>query len=166
MFVMTFWKRKKINISEAEIPKHIGIIMDGNGRWASKRGLPRSAGHRAGSKKLKEITRACGELGVEVLTVYAFSTENWRRPKTEVNFLMQLLLEYLKNAEKEIGGDNVKIKVIGDISAFSDEIQNEIARVEQLTAGKAGCYIALNYGGRYEITQKLQYSPKSKKWRT
>lgn len=137
------------------IPAHIGIIMDGNGRWAKRRGLPRTAGHRAGSNALRDITKACGQMGMTALTVYAFSTENWKRPKEEVDNIMALLLEFLKNAEREIDGQNVQIRVIGDTSAFSDELQNEIKRVEGITKGNDGLVlnIALNYGGRSEIVR-------------
>ncbi|MDD4690412.1 MAG: isoprenyl transferase [Eubacteriales bacterium] len=140
------------------VPAHVGIIMDGNGRWAKRRGMPRMAGHRAGSNALRDITKACGKMGMTALTVYAFSTENWKRPKEEVNNIMALLLEFLKNAEKEIEGQNVQIRVIGDVSAFSDELQREIVRVEKVTGVNDGLVlnIALNYGGRSEITRAVR----------
>lgn len=155
---MAFWNQKKMEIDKTALPRHIGIIMDGNGRWAKGRGLPRSAGHKAGASTLKTITKACGKMGIEVLTVYAFSTENWSRPKAEVDALMKLLMEYLKNAEREIDGDNVQIKVIGDVSAFSDALQKEIIRVEKMTSSNDGLIlnIALNYGGRDEITKAVR----------
>ena len=155
---MAFWNQKKMEIDKTALPRHIGIIMDGNGRWAKGRGLPRSAGHKAGATTLKTITKACGKMGIEVLTVYAFSTENWSRPKAEVDALMKLLMEYLKNAEREIDGDNVQIKVIGDVSAFSDALQKEIIRVEKMTSSNDGLIlnIALNYGGRDEITKAVR----------
>ncbi|ABN52233.1 MAG TPA: isoprenyl transferase [Hungateiclostridium thermocellum] len=157
---MGFWKNifkakkwKKGNIDYSKLPTHIAIIMDGNGRWAKKRALPRSMGHREGAKILKEITTFCGEIGIKYLTVYAFSTENWKRPKSEVDALMSLLLDYLKNAETHIGGKDVRIQVIGDTSVFDDEIKKEIDRVTKLTSKNNGLIlnIALNYGSRAEI---------------
>jgi undecaprenyl diphosphate synthase len=143
----------KINI----LPKHVAIIMDGNGRWAKKRGMPRLFGHRAGAKNLKKVTRTFKDFGVKYLTVYAFSTENWSRPKSEVDGLMKLLLEYLKNAEEELGEDNVRISVIGDRSKLNDELQTEIKRVEKLTDKNDGIdlLIALNYGSRDEIVHSV-----------
>ncbi len=151
-------KASKVLYNPDAVPAHIGIIMDGNGRWAKRRGLPRSAGHRAGSNALRDITKACGKMGMTSLTVYAFSTENWKRPKEEVDNIMSLLLEFLKNAEKEIDGQNVQIRVIGDTTAFSDELQSEIKRVEGITKVNDGLVlnIALNYGGRSEIVRATQ----------
>ncbi len=152
---MLFKRKAKILYNPDAVPAHVGIIMDGNGRWAKRRGLPRSAGHRAGSNALRDITKACGKMGMTALTVYAFSTENWKRPKEEVDNIMSLLLEFLKNAEREIDGQNVQIRVIGDTSAFSDELQGEIKRVEGITKVNDGLVlnIALNYGGRSEIVR-------------
>jgi undecaprenyl diphosphate synthase len=136
------------------IPVHIAIIMDGNGRWASKRGLPRNAGHREGANTLKRIVRICDEIGVKFLTVYAFSTENWNRPKDEVDALMSLLLEFLKNADNELAGKNIRIRVIGESEGLSNEIKKEIARITSNTMNNTGLtlLIALNYGSRTEIT--------------
>src|SRR5690606_30857991 len=127
-FIDRFFKKDKyINkLNKSKLPKHIAIIMDGNGRWAKRRGLPRTVGHREGAKTLKTISTFCGNIGIKYLTVYAFSTENWKRPKEEVDALMDLLLDYLKNAEKHIGGKDVRIQTIGDISVLSSEIQKEI----------------------------------------
>jgi len=149
--------KKKNNIDLNNIPQHIAIIMDGNGRWAKKRGLSRSVGHREGSKTLKKIVEACYELGVKYLTVYAFSTENWSRPKEEVDELMKLLLEYLRNAEQELKGKNVRIRVIGEKTGLTDEIISEIERVENNTSHIEGLdfIIALNYGGRQEIVRAV-----------
>ncbi len=149
--------KKEIDIDLKNIPQHIAIIMDGNGRWAKKRGLSRSMGHREGSRTLKKIVEACYELGVKYLTVFAFSTENWSRPKEEVNQLLDLLLEYLRNAEKELKGKNVRIKVIGDRKRLPDEIRTEIDRVEKNTSHISGLdfIIALNYGGRQEIVDAV-----------
>ena len=155
---MGFWSREKTNIDYTKLPRHIGVIMDGNGRWAKKRGLPRSMGHRYGAQTLKKITLFCDELGIEVLTVYAFSTENWKRPKSEVDNLMSLLMEYLSNAEQELGSKNVVIKIIGDLSSFSDEIREQINKTEKLTEKNTGMVlnIALNYGGRDEIVNAVR----------
>ena len=152
---MLFKKKKELDINN--IPKHIAIIMDGNGRCAKKRGLSRSMGHREGSKTLKKIVEECYQLGVRYLTVYAFSTENWSRPKEEVDELMRLLLEYLRNAERELAGKKVRIRVIGEKTRLSEEIINEIKRVEKNTENVEGLdlIIALNYGGRQEIVEAV-----------
>jgi undecaprenyl diphosphate synthase len=155
---MAFFKKQPRGIDAEGLPRHIGIIMDGNGRWAKKRGLPRSAGHRAGAQTLKKITIFCDKIGIQTLTVYAFSTENWKRPKNEVDQLMSLLLEYLSNAEEELGGKNVIIKIIGDTSALSAEIQEQIIQTERLTEHNTGMTlnIALNYGGRHELVSAVR----------
>lgn len=148
-------KRKSPVLDNKEqIPAHIAIIMDGNGRWASKRGLPRNAGHREGANTLKRVVRICDELGVKYLTVYAFSTENWSRPKDEVDALMSLLLEFLKNADNELAGKNIRIRVIGESDGLTNEIKKEIARITSNTMNNTGLtlLIALNYGSRTEIT--------------
>ena len=150
---MFFNKKKRNDIDFQNIPAHIGIIMDGNGRWAKKRGLPRSAGHSMGAETLKKIIKEANTLGVKYVTVYAFSTENWSRPKAEVDFLMNLLLDYLKNAEKTLGDENIVIKVIGSRNELSEEIQEQIIRTEKYSSKNNGTVlnIALNYGGREEI---------------
>lgn len=151
---MLFSKKRKTNeINFNALPKHIGIIMDGNGRWAKKRGLPRSAGHSAGADALKKIITEANDLGVKYITVYAFSTENWKRPKDEVDYLMSLLLDYLKNAEKTLAGENVVIRAVGSRKELSQEICDQIARTEEFTKNNTGIVmnIALNYGGREEI---------------
>ncbi len=136
-----------------KLPKHIAIIMDGNGRWAKKRGLPRVMGHKAGMASLKETVRACSDLGVEFLTVYAFSTENWRRPMDEVSFLMNLLVEYMKKEISELHENKVKIKVLGEMEVLPEQTRTEILRALELTKDNTGLQfnIALNYGGRLEI---------------
>ena len=151
-------KNETVSIDYDNIPEHIAIIMDGNGRWAKKRSLPRQAGHRAGAQTLKKITDFCNNIGVKILTVYAFSTENWKRPKDEVDALMNLLLEYLKDAERQLAGRNIVIKVIGDTSQLSDEIQEQIIRTEKLTEENTGFLlnIAINYGGRDEIVRAFK----------
>lgn len=142
-------------IDKAKLPKHIAIIMDGNGRWAKKRGLPRAFGHKAGMAAIKETVRACSDIGVSILTVYAFSTENWKRPKDEVNYLMNLLLEYLRKEINELNENNVKIKILGDLSPLSDLTKKEIDSALKLTQCNTGLQfnIALNYGGRAEIIE-------------
>lgn len=151
-------KNKPVLNQHEQIPAHIAIIMDGNGRWAAKRGLPRSAGHREGANNLRRIVTASNEVGIKYLTVYAFSTENWTRPKKEVDALMSLLLEFLKNADKDIAGKNIRILVIGDITGLSEEIKKEIARITAKTGVNTGLtlVIALNYGSRGEITEAIK----------
>jgi len=151
-----FFKSKKLHtIEKNNLPVHIAVIPDGNGRWAKKRHLPRSAGHRAGSSTLKNIVKYLSKIGVKYLTVYVFSTENWTRPEQEVNYLMELLLEYLRNAEKELEGSNIRIRIIGNREQLPDDLQKEIVRVEKITATNTGLNLvfALNYGGRDEITR-------------
>jgi undecaprenyl diphosphate synthase len=150
--------RNKIDDDFKVVPNHIAIIPDGNGRWAKKRGMPRSVGHREGSMTLKKVVIYCSKIGVKQLTVYAFSTENWKRPKSEVDALMNLLLEFLRNAEKELDGSNVRIKVIGDVHGLPEELQKETFRVENLTSINKGlCLnIALNYGSRFEILNAVK----------
>ncbi|MBQ9914612.1 MAG: isoprenyl transferase [Clostridia bacterium] len=139
------------------LPRHVGIIMDGNGRWAKKRGLPRNAGHRAGAQNLKTVTDFAQNMGIPYITAYAFSTENWKRSKEEVDDLMKLLLEYLKDKD-ELAGKNVKIRIIGDRSMLSDEINREIDVVEEYTSDRTGTvlYLAINYGGRQEIVRAVK----------
>ena len=150
-----FFKRKNnhTDIDMDNLPQHIGVIMDGNGRWAKKRGLPRSAGHKAGAEGLKKIVTEANKLGIKYITVYAFSTENWKRPQAEVDFLMDLLLDYLVNAEKNLAGENVRIRAIGSRKELSEEIQKQIINTENLTKDRDGIVmnIALNYGGREEL---------------
>lgn len=150
--------KNKFQIDLQKIPKHIAIIMDGNGRWAQKRGMPRNMGHREGARTLKNVVAWCDKLGVKYLTVYAFSTENWKRPKAEVDALMELLHDYLKNADKELGGKNIRIKVIGSRDRLSDEIARQIDRVQMTTSQNTGLtlVIALNYGARSEISEAVR----------
>ena len=153
---MFFRKKKSIEaLDPNNIPQHIGIIMDGNGRWAKSKGLPRSAGHRAGAETLKKIVKYCNKIGVKCVTAYAFSTENWNRPKAEVDTLMELLYNYLQQVEEQFGGTNVILKVIGDRSALSDKINAAIDHAEEYTSKNTGLVlnVALNYGGRAEITE-------------
>lgn len=155
---MFFKKKSKAASSELDmdnIPKHIGVIMDGNGRWAKRRGLPRRAGHKAGADNLERICDYCNSLGVKALTVYAFSTENWNRPKDEVDALMELLYNYLLTVEEKFKNRNMKLKISGDTEALSEKIQKAIVHAEEVTSGGDGMVlnIALNYGGRAEIVR-------------
>ncbi len=140
------------------LPEHIGFIMDGNGRWAARRGLPRSAGHKAGAEALRRITEFCDKIGIKIITVYAFSTENWKRPQKEVKALMGLLSQYLGDAERELAGKNIVIKVIGDITTLSQKIQQQVIETERLTQNNTGLLlnIAINYGGRDEIIHAVK----------
>lgn len=152
------FKRKKDYLSlidKNNLPYHIGIIMDGNGRWAKKRGMPRSFGHKQGAKTFDEIIDFAGNLGIKVVTVYAFSTENWSRPKEEVDSIMELLADYLENGLKKLAGKDTKVKVIGDIGSMSEDIKKGVKNIEEKTKdGKSmTVQIALNYGGRLEIAK-------------
>lgn len=145
--------KKSVGVDFDNLPRHIGIIMDGNGRWAKKRGLPRSAGHARGAANFKKIVTYCGEIGIEVLTVYAFSTENWKRPKEEIRGLMRLLEEYLDSAYDELEGKNVRVLIIGERDMLSENLLVKIKKLEEHTKNNTGLRlnIALSYGGRQEI---------------
>lgn len=136
-----------------KIPAHIGIIMDGNGRWAKKRLLPREAGHREGAKTLRKIVRYCADIGVKYLTLYAFSTENWKRPQKEIDSIMKLLDEYLDEV-RAYSSENVKVVFIGDKSMLSENLQEKMIALENDSKDytKMTLYLAINYGGRAEIT--------------
>ena len=136
--------------------KHIAFIMDGNGRWAKARGLPREAGHREGAKNFKRIVRHCGDIGISCVTVYAFSTENWKRPEQEVDALMKIFRRFISDGKKTHAEDRVHVVFIGNKSAFPCDMQKEMTDFEELTS----CYartlcVALNYGGRAEITDAV-----------
>ena len=137
------------------MPQHVGIIMDGNGRWAKKRGLPRTAGHTVGANNFRTITKYCSNIGIPYLTVYAFSTENWKRPADEVQALMKLFRQYLEEALRDFQEENIKVIFLGDKSGFAPELQELIERTEEASAQKTGMVlnIAMNYGGRDEITK-------------
>ncbi|MFR8052848.1 MAG: isoprenyl transferase [Negativibacillus massiliensis] len=142
-----------------DLPEHIGIIMDGNGRWAKKRALPRKYGHREGAKAFRKIVEYCDKIGLRYLTVYAFSTENWKRPKDEVDSIMQLLEQYIDEAfDHKNESDGVRTKFIGDMSALSPVLQEKIKRIEALGEGKSGLLVnvALNYGGRHELVHSMR----------
>ena len=140
------------------VPRHIAIVMDGNGRWAKKRFLPRVAGHQRGVEALRETVTACRDLGVEYLTVFAFSSENWRRPLEEVSFLMQLFMKMLEREVNKMHDRNIRLKIIGDRSRFDDKLNRYIFDAEQLTADNTGLTftIAANYGGRWDVMQAMQ----------
>ncbi len=141
-----------------KIPRHIAIIMDGNGRWAKERGLPRTEGHRAGVNTLKDIIKHCNTIGVEYLTVYSFSTENWKRPASEVSFLMDLLVRYLRTDLEELNRNNVQIRVLGDISELPETVRTEVETAVKITRSNNGLKlnVALNYGGRDEIVRAVR----------
>jgi undecaprenyl diphosphate synthase len=141
----------------AETPRHVAIIMDGNGRWAKRRHLPRIAGHKRGVESVRAAVQACVERGVEYLTLFAFSSENWRRPAEEVALLMQLFQGALANEVEKLHRNGVRLKVVGDTARFDPKIRNLIAKGENLTAGnrKLTLTIAANYGGRWDILQAL-----------
>ncbi|TAN54410.1 MAG: di-trans,poly-cis-decaprenylcistransferase [Betaproteobacteria bacterium] len=140
-----------------EVPRHVAIIMDGNGRWAHQRGLPRFAGHQRGVEAVRRIVRACSDRGVGYLTLFAFSSENWRRPAEEVALLMQLFIAALTNEVRKLHRNRVRLRVIGDITRFDAKIQALIASGEQLTAANTALTltVAANYGGRWDILQAL-----------
>ncbi|MCL2484980.1 MAG: isoprenyl transferase [Endomicrobia bacterium] len=142
-------------IDFSTLPKHIAIIMDGNGRWAKKKSLPRIFGHKQGVKTVKEIVKAATSLDIKVLTLYAFSTENWKRPVSEINALFTLLLQFLKKELKEFSESGVRLRILGDISALPEKVQNEIKKVLDLTSKNKGLQlnIALNYGARQELIE-------------
>ena len=140
------------------VPRHVAIIMDGNGRWAKKRFLPRVAGHRRGVEAVREVVKACIERGVGYLTLFAFSSENWRRPPDEVSFLMQLFLRSLEQEVEKLDGNGIRFKVVGDLSPFDPRILEHIRRGEELTKGntRLTLTIAANYGGRWDILQAAE----------
>ena len=140
------------------IPNHIGIIMDGNGRWAKAKGMPRNYGHAQGSKNVERICEEAWRMGIKYLTVYAFSTENWNRPKNEVDALMKLLRNYMKTCLKTAEKNDMKIRVIGDIEPLDDDIKSRIRELEAATTDNGGLNftIALNYGSRDELTRAAQ----------
>lgn len=140
------------------VPNHIAIIMDGNGRWAKEKGMPRTYGHKAGADTLRKILTSCGELGIKYLTVYAFSTENWKRAKEEVDTLMFLFKTYLKNEKKLLMKNNVKFLVSGRKEGVSKDLLAEISKLEEATKGNTGITlnIAFNYGGRAELVDAIK----------
>ncbi len=138
-----------------EIPRHIAIIMDGNGRWARRRGKPRISGHAEGVESVRDVVSACGELGVGYLTLYAFSTENWKRPQEEVSLLMRLLLKALRDETDRLNSNNVCLRVIGDVQTLPAEVQNGLLESIRKTASNTGLtlILALSYSGRWDLTE-------------
>ncbi|MCL6634651.1 MAG: isoprenyl transferase [Peptococcaceae bacterium] len=169
--IVGFWRRRESYeesgaeaqkllelIDKKKLPRHIAIIMDGNGRWAQKRGLPRSFGHRAGVESLRDIVKICAELKIPVLTVYAFSTENWKRPQEEVSVLMELLVEYLHNEIEELCRNGVRVNPIGRLEELPPSAQAALRMAVERSSGNKGLTlnVALNYGGRTEIVDAVR----------
>ena len=157
---MALFKFRKENDKAGQVdfdrlPRHVAIIMDGNGRWAKKRGLPRTAGHKVGAETFRKIAQHCKKLGIEYITVYAFSTENWKRPAEEVETIMGLLKTYMLEAIETMEKDKIKLKFFGDMSALSPELQDLVRKTNEMSAHIDGVQanICLNYGGRDEILQ-------------
>ena len=140
------------------VPEHVAIILDGNGRWAKKRFLPRNMGHAQGSKTVERIIEDAFDMGIKYLTVYAFSTENWRRPKDEVDALMKLLRDYLKTCIKRANKNNMRVRVIGDVTGLSEDLREKIEQLEEASKGNTGINftIALNYGSRDEMIRAMK----------
>ena len=150
------------------MPRHVAIIMDGNGRWAKQRFMPRVAGHKRGVSAVRETVKACGDLGIEYLTLFAFSSENWRRPADEVSVLMQLFVGALENEVAKLNDNKVRFKVVGDLAPFDARIRELIARGEDLTKDhtKLTLTVAANYGGRWDILQAANRAQKVKHQQT
>lgn len=153
-------------IDKKRVPKHIAFIMDGNGRWAAKRNMPRTYGHKAGVETIREVVKECVKLGVEYITLYAFSTENWKRPEEEVSTLMNLLVQYLRTEIEEFHKNNLRVNAIGNLSHLPNICQKELLKAAETTKNNTGMMInvALNYGGRNEIleaTKKIANEVKS-----
>ena len=170
--MLDMFKSKKGNVKNSQdddfqldmerIPEHIGIIMDGNGRWAKAKGYPRTIGHKAGVETIRRVLKEAERLGVKYLTLYAFSTENWKRPKEEVGALMKLLVQYFRSELNELHENGVVINTIGDISKLPKECIQEIERAKEKTKNNTGVVmnLALNYGGRDEIVRAVKYLAK------
>ncbi len=152
---MTQGHSQETESEERRLPRHIAVIMDGNGRWARQRGLPRYVGHPVGVEAVRRIVEACVERGIEVLTLFAFSSENWQRPQKEVSLIMDLFIRSLKKEARRLHRNGVKLRIIGDRRAFPNKLQSRIAEVEAMTEGNQGLVlqVAANYGGRWDITQ-------------
>ena len=151
------FNKKAEEIDFGNLPRHIAIIMDGNGRWAKKRRMPRTAGHAVGAETFRKIATYCKDIGLDYLTVYAFSTENWKRPQEEVDAIMRLLEKYLLEAIEKMERDKVKMKFFGDTSVLSPRLRELIANTEEISKRFEGCQvnICLNYGGRDEIVRAM-----------
>lgn len=146
------------HVDKERLPQHVAVIMDGNGRWANKRKLPRSVGHRAGVERVRTIIRMSSDIGIQYLTLFAFSTENWKRPADEVGTLMKLLLEYLVKELDELNEKNVRIRTLGDLSRLPKEVNAEIDRAVETTKNNTGLTVnmAINYGGRQDILDAVK----------
>ncbi len=155
--IMTEKQRPKAEFP-SPVPQHIGMIMDGNGRWAKQRGLSRSEGHRQGVENLRQILEACGEFGVNYVTIYAFSTENWQRPRAEVRFLLRIIDYYIDRELMELHKSGVQLRHIGNLDALNQRLQNKINQAIEMTRNndKLILNVAFNYGGRSEIVQAVQ----------
>lgn len=153
-------------VDMSRLPRHIAIIMDGNGRWAKKRGLPRTAGHKAGAGTFRDIATYCKELGIDYLTVYAFSTENWKRPRDEVDAIMALLEQYLQEAIDTMETEQIRLEFFGDTTVLSPTLQEMIARARAVSSRNTGfqANICLNYGGRSEILRAAQLCAQQGEW--
>jgi len=151
-------KKRALSSNKGNLPKHVAIIMDGNGRWAKQKGLPRIAGHKAGVKALQKIVNFSAIKGIKVLTVYAFSSENWKRPRTEVSMLMELFNTSLQQRFKDLHDNNVRLRFIGDLSLFPAKLRESMADAENLTANNTGLVlaVAVNYGGRWDIANAFK----------
>lgn len=157
--IVEFDSKKQETLKQSgEIPIHIAIIMDGNGRWAQRRNLPRVAGHREGVESVRDMVEVCGQLGVKYLTLYAFSTENWKRPKEEISMLMRLLMKALRDETDKLHRNNVRVRTIGDISKMPVEVQNELLDAIVKTQNNTGLnlLLALSYSGRWDIMQAVK----------
>ena len=145
----------KTSTNSTNLPRHVAIIMDGNGRWAERRHMPRFTGHKAGVDAVRGAVEACAKRGVEVLTLFAFSSENWRRPEKEVGLLMDLFMFALEREVKRLHKNNVRLRIIGELKAFGKKLQQHIEKAEELTKNNTGLtlVIAANYGGRWDVTQ-------------
>lgn len=156
---MALFKKKTVGQDEnLVLPEHIGIIMDGNGRWAKKRHLPRSAGHNAGGKVFRTISRYCSDIGIKYLTVYAFSTENWKRPEEEINQLMKLFKDYLEEALRDFKDDSIVVRFIGDKTPFNEDLRKLMIENEEGSKDRDGMVlnIAMNYGSRDELVRAVK----------
>ncbi len=151
-------------INTERMPQHIAVIMDGNGRWAKRQGRPRIFGHRAGADSVRAIVDTCARLEIKAVTLYAFSTENWKRPRTEIKGLMQMLKRYIRSDLKEVHKNNIRFQAIGHIEGLFEDVQHEITRAEQITAENTGMVmsVALNYGGRTEIVDACRQAARSR----
>jgi undecaprenyl diphosphate synthase len=151
-------------IEPAKLPRHIAVIMDGNGRWAKKRGKPRIFGHRAGAESVRSILDTCTRLEIEAVTLYAFSTENWKRPKAEVTGLMSMLKRYIRSELREVRANNIRFQAIGEIAGLAPDVQKEIAWATEQTKDNSGTVlsVALNYGGRAEIVEACRKAAASR----